>query len=93
MTSNHEPPTDGKPRFHHNVIINYRNISAVICEDKQGEPGHYENLSFSGFSGIALDMPNNSTANDITIFTSGLGISTGKIQQLLTVRFGAVLME
>lgn len=35
MTSNHEPPTDGKPRFHHNVIINYRNISAIVCEDKQ----------------------------------------------------------
>ncbi|HDJ1465901.1 TPA: glycoside hydrolase family 55 protein [Clostridioides difficile] len=78
MTSNHEPPTDKKPRFHHNVIINYRNISAIVCEDKQGEPGHYENLSFSGFSGIALDMPNNSTANDITVFTSGLGISTGE---------------
>lgn len=36
MTSNNEPPIDEKPRFHHNVIINYRNISAVICEDKQG---------------------------------------------------------
>ncbi|MCC0630683.1 MULTISPECIES: glycoside hydrolase family 55 protein [unclassified Clostridioides] len=78
MTPNHEPPTDGKPRFHHDVIINYRNISAVVCEDKQGEPGHYENLFFSGFSGSALDMPNNSTANDITVFTSGLGINTGE---------------
>ncbi len=78
MTSNHEPPTDGKPRFHHNVIINYRNISAVICEDKQGEPGHYENLSFSGFSGIALDMPNNSTANDITILHPDLELVQGK---------------
>ncbi|NMS90915.1 hypothetical protein HGQ85_13345, partial [Clostridioides difficile] len=41
-------------------------------------PGHYENVDFGGFGEIALKMSNNSTANDITVFSCTQGISAGE---------------
>ncbi|MGX9758945.1 glycoside hydrolase family 55 protein [Clostridioides difficile] len=75
-----EPPANGEPGFHHSIIFKYKEkyISAIVCENVSEGPGHYENVDFGGFGEIALKMPNNSTLNDITIFSCNRGISTGE---------------
>lgn len=75
-----EPPANGEPGFHHSIIFKYKEkyISAIVCENVSEGSGHYENVDFGGFGEIALKMPNNSTVNDITVFSCKRGISTGE---------------
>ncbi|MGO0987780.1 glycosyl hydrolase family 28-related protein [Clostridioides difficile] len=77
-TSN--PPANGEPGFHHKIIFLHEGkyISGIVCDNVAEGSGHYENLDFGGFAETALKMPNNSTANDITIFTCNRGISAGE---------------
>lgn len=76
----HNPPANGEPGFHHKIILTYegKHISAIVCDNVSEGPGHYENVDFGGFAGTALKMSNNSTVNDITVFTCNHGISTGE---------------
>lgn len=78
--NSHKPPANGEPGLHHKINLRYEGkyISAIVCDNVSEGPGHYENLDFGGFAEIALEMPNNSTANDITIFTCNRGISAGE---------------
>ncbi len=77
-----EPPANGESGFHHEIIFTSEHegkcISAIVCENVSEGPGHYENVDFGGFGEIALKMPNNSTVNDITVFSCNRGISTGE---------------
>lgn len=72
------PPTDGKPHLHHVPTVVYENVSAIQCMNSKTGVGYYENLFISGFSGTALEMPDHSMANDITVFSCKTGISTGE---------------
>ncbi|UDN58964.1 glycoside hydrolase family 55 protein [Clostridioides sp. ES-S-0010-02] len=80
VDNTHNPPANGEPGLHHKIILTYEGkyISAIVCDNVSEGSGHYENLDFGGFAEIALEMPNNSTANDITIFTCNRGISAGE---------------
>ncbi len=77
-----EPPANGETGFHHEIIFKSEHkgkcISAIVCENVSEGPGHYENVDFGGFGEIALKMSNNSTVNDITVFSCNRGISTGE---------------
>ncbi len=75
-----EPPANGEPGFHHEIKFAHEGkyISAIVCENVSEGPGHYENVDFGGFGEIALKMSNNSTVNDITVFSCNRGISTGE---------------
>lgn len=74
------PPANGEPGFHHKIKFAHEGkyISAIVCENAPEGFGHYENVDFGGFGEIALKMPNNSTVNDITVFSCNHGISTGE---------------
>lgn len=74
------PPANGESGFHHEIVFAHKGkyISAIVCENVSEGPGHYENVDFGGFGEIALKMPNNSTVNDITVFSCNRGISTGE---------------
>ncbi len=78
--NSHYPPANGEPGLHHKINFTHegKSISAIVCDDVSEGSGHYENLDFGGFAEIALEMPNNSTANDITIFPCNRGISAGE---------------
>lgn len=80
VDNTHNPPANGEPGLHHKIIFTHEGkyISAIVCDNVSEGSGHYENLDFGGFAEIALEMPNNSTANDITIFTCNRGISAGE---------------
>lgn len=76
------PPANGKPGFHHEITFKSEHkgkcISAIVCENAPEGSGHYENVDFGGFGEIALKMSNNSTVNDITVFSCNHGISAGE---------------
>ncbi|UWD49635.1 glycoside hydrolase family 55 protein [Clostridioides difficile] len=74
------PPPNGEPGFHHKLEFTHEGkyISAIVCDDVSEGSGHYENVDFGGFGGTALKISNNSTVNDITVFSCNHGISTGE---------------
>lgn len=76
-TESASEPTSSKPQLHWINTINYNNVSAII--DETNKPGsNYENLYFSGFSNISLKMGYFSTLDKVSVFTSSLGVKSGK---------------
>ncbi|MGO0907102.1 glycoside hydrolase family 55 protein [Clostridioides difficile] len=82
-----EPPTKGNPHYHYEMLTKknekneeMENVSAITSDDLNDNNrglGHYENIYISGFSGIGIQIPYYSIANDITVSSCGLGIDAG----------------
>lgn len=72
-------PSSGRPAYHHKVGIEKgkENVSAITCDETVEGLGYYENLYISGFSGTGLQLPYYAIANNIVVFTCGLGIDMG----------------
>lgn len=75
---NNEPPVNGKPGYHYEIVPCKAKISAIFKEhmDDTTGLGHYEDLYISGFSGTGIVIPYFAIADNITVSNCGLGIRT-----------------